>query len=210
MTGRGRRNSPRRLQRVYRDNIQGISEDSMHRLANKAGATRVSKDIYPELRAIIVDYLNNLVKAVVEYSSYSKKKIITEEHVKLAIELMGPKSYFAFVGDSMKKCPVSQKVRLETKIREYQNQIDCLTFSKLPVSRIIREVAQEYVREAKFSENSLIYIQANLEDVLLKILVVAIKIMYNSKHATLDGNSIKLAVDIMKNTCQGQKYHTIL
>lgn len=204
MTGRGR--TPRRL----RDNIYGISEDSMHRLANKAGAIRVSKDIYPELKAIIIDYLNNLLKAVGEYVSYNKKKIVTEEHVKLAIELMGSKSYFAFVGDSMKKCPVSQKVRLETKIREYQNQIDCLTFSKLPVRRIIREVAQDYIIEAKFSENSLIYIQANLEDVLLKILVVAIKIMHNSKHTTLDENSIKLAIDIMKNTCQGQKYHTIL
>lgn len=188
------------------DNVYSISDDALHRLAYKAGANRVNGLVYPEMRKIIMSYLNNLIKFTVEYASYEKKKTISEDHVKMAIEFLGSKSYFAF-NFKTKPCHVSTKKKIVSRINEYQNQSDCLTFPKLSISRLIREVGQDYQTNLKWSENSLVYIQNQLEDVLIRVLTVAIKILINSKRTTLDRESVKLAVNILTDACQGQNYH---
>lgn len=205
MTGRGRIMSRRRHRRVLRYNIHGLTEAAFRRLANKAGAVRVSKDIYDELRTIASDYLYSLIDSAITYMIHAKRVTVTEEDVKHSLELVGSKIYFAS-GD-MKMCPVSHKKKLETRIREYQEQKDCLIFPRLPIIRLIREVAQDYKSDTRFSENALIYTQVALEDVLLRTIVVALKIVLNKKQTTLDADSLKLAMDIMESTCQGQKYH---
>jgi histone H3/H4 len=110
----------------------------------------------------------------------------------------------------MKTCPVSTKKKIVTKLVEYHKQSDCLTLAKAPVVTLIKEIVRDYKPDCKWSEDALINIQIALEDMLYKIIAVAMKIVVNAERKTLDVSSLKLAIDILKNTCKGEKYQNIL
>jgi histone H3/H4 len=199
---------PRRS-RITKDSVELVASNAaLHRLAFKAGAFRINAEVYPILRHLIRDLLENIVRLSVEYTDYERKKIISTEHVQHAIHFLG-KTFYAHEG-KMKTCPVSTKKKIITKLVEYQNQSDCLNLAKGPVVTLIREIVQDYRTDCKWSENALINVQIALEDMLHKIIVVAMKIVVNGDRKTLDVSSLKLAIDILKTTCRGEKYNNIL
>lgn len=195
--------------KLRKTNIELVASNAaLHRLAFKAGAFRINAEVYPILRYLIKDLLDNIIRLSVEYADYERKKIVSVQHVQHAMNVLG-KAFYVHEG-KMKTCPVSTKKKVDTKLVEYQNQSDCLTLAKAPVVKLIKEVAQDYKQECKWSEDALINVQIVLEDMLHKIISVAMKIVANGERKTLDASSLKLAIDILKNTCKGEKYQNIL
>jgi histone H4 len=74
MSGRGKggkglgKGGAKRLHRkVFRDNIQGITEPAIRRLARRGGVKRISGLIYEETRGVLKVFLENVIRDAVTY-----------------------------------------------------------------------------------------------------------------------------------------------
>jgi histone H3/H4 len=177
---------------------------SLQRLAYKAGAVRVSSTVYDELRYIGGNYIKILVRTSITYADYEKRKTVSGDHMKHAVEQIG--TSFLFAPGKILPCKTPTKKRLVNKIKELQAQTDCFTLSKLPIIKMIKESYRDNIR---WSEDALNIAQLALEHILIKILHAGLKITLNSERKTLMDSDVKLAIDLMKENCTGEKYNTI-
>lgn len=77
-------------------------------------------------------------------------------------------------------------------IRSKQKQSNCVYFGKLPFSRFVRELAQDYSDDSKFSENSLIILQLYIESYLVDLLDSANKIALSANRVLVKPSDIQL------------------
>jgi histone H3/H4 len=191
-----------------------MNNSSLQRLAYKAGAVRTSVKVYDDLRDIGINYLQNLVQTAIIFTEYEKKSTVSGEHMKHAIEQIG--TTFLVAPGKISTCKTPTKKRLINKIKELQAQSDCFTFSKLPIIRKIKELSQYETRQNsrtglyRWSEEALNNAQLALEYVLYKIIKAGLKVTLNDSRKTLMETDVRLAVDLMKETCRGENYHKAL
>ena len=83
MSGRGKggkglgKGGAKRHRKVLRDNIQGITEPAIRRLARRGGVKRISGLIYEEIRGVIKSFLENEIRDSVTYTEHARRKIVT-------------------------------------------------------------------------------------------------------------------------------------
>lgn len=174
-----------------------MNNSALQRLAHKAGATRVSSEVYNRARNIGDQYLKSIVNYAIIYCEHENKKIITEEHSLHAIEHVGFSGMYRAVGD-IKKCKTSNKKKLITRIKEYQNQSDCVTLSKAPIEQQIKSLGSDF----KWSKEALINIQFALEFMLYQLLYSALKVTINAKRITVLDSDVDLTIDLITTNCK--------
>lgn len=178
-----------------------MNNSALQRLAYKAGAVRVSSAVYDVLRTVGRQYLTSIVRAAITYCEYENKKIISEDHAIHAIEFIGFSKMYKAVGD-IKTCPKSTKRKLISKIKDYQDQSDCLTMSKGAIEAEIKTISRDFATHIKWSKEALININFALEYLLYKLLFSALKVTINSKRKTLLDSDIKLTIDLVISNCK--------
>jgi histone H2A len=94
-----------------------------------------------------------------------------------------------------------RKLRPGTKalreVRKYQKMGGCLLFAKEPFGRLIREVAQDYDAELKFTAKSLELIQLYVEAYLVKVMANANELVVYGGKQTISPKEIDLARHLM-------------
>lgn len=91
--------------RIINDNIQGLSNPAISRLAHTSSAKYISSMIYEEVRGLAKVFVEEMVKRAVLYAEHGKRKTITHEDALYALELIGRKMYFT--GDAkLARCSV--------------------------------------------------------------------------------------------------------
>jgi histone H4 len=99
MTGHGKgakglgKGGTKRHRFILRDNIQGISNASIRRLARRAGVMRMSGLVYHETRAVLKVFVRNLVQDAVVYSEQAHRKTVTTMDVVFALKRQGRTLY---------------------------------------------------------------------------------------------------------------------
>lgn len=88
----GRTNPKHR--KILRDSIQGVTKPAIQRLCRRAGVKSASSVVYYDIRALILSYLQSLMKIVVEFSKVNRRKVIMVEDVINALGVQGTKLAF--------------------------------------------------------------------------------------------------------------------
>ena len=83
------------LQKVLRDNIQGITKPAIRRLARRGGVKRISGLIYEETRGVLKVFLEAVIRDSVTYTEHARRKTVTAMDVVYALKRQGRTLYGA-------------------------------------------------------------------------------------------------------------------
>ncbi len=87
-------NTQLKHKKVLRDNINGISDGDLQRLAHKAGCKYVSALGYKELRAQLMNYLQIVSKRAITFTEHDRRRRVVENDYREALRLMGRPAMF--------------------------------------------------------------------------------------------------------------------
>jgi histone H4 len=76
-----------------REVILGITKPAIRRLARRGGVKRISADIYPETRAVLRSFLENVIKDTVTYTEHARRKTVSAMDVIYALKRQGRTLY---------------------------------------------------------------------------------------------------------------------
>lgn len=93
--GKGKRHLPQR--QVLRDNIQGICNPAMKRLARRGGVKSIKFEIYEETRSALKRFLEDVIKDAVIYSEHANRMTVSAMDVVYALKRQG-KTLYGFGG----------------------------------------------------------------------------------------------------------------
>jgi len=99
MSGRGKggeglgKGGTKRHRKVLRDNIQGITNPAIRRLARRGGVKRISGLIYEETRGVLKVFLENMVRDAVTYTEHARRKTVNALDVVHALKRQGRTLY---------------------------------------------------------------------------------------------------------------------
>lgn len=79
----------KRHRKVLRDNIQGITKTSIRRLARRGGVNRVSGLIYEEVRSVLKDFMEKVIREAIIYAENAHRKTISGMDVVYALKRKG-------------------------------------------------------------------------------------------------------------------------
>ena len=94
MSGRGRSNMRCHHRIIFRDNIQGITNGNIRRLARQGGVKYISNRSYDEIRQVLKIFLENVITKAVSYTEHRRGcKTVTAMDVVYALKLLGKPIY---------------------------------------------------------------------------------------------------------------------
>ena len=79
----------RRITRTPEMTLQGITKQSIRRLARRGGVARISGLMYEETRGVLKTYLENVIKDAVTYTDHARRKTVTAADVVHAMRRQG-------------------------------------------------------------------------------------------------------------------------
>ena len=83
----------KRVHRMNKDVILGITKPAIRRLARRGGVKRISGLIYEETRSVLKLFLQSVVKDAVTYTEYARRKTVTAMDVVYALKRQGRTLY---------------------------------------------------------------------------------------------------------------------
>ena len=155
----------KRKVKILRDNIDGITKGSIKELAKKAGVKNISSLTYDEVKGRVKQMLENWMHNIITYTQHGRKHTVGIKEVSAGI----PHKYYSKLLNE-KKCTRKKRKSPEKQIAYYQNLGGCLSIRKKPFERLVREVAQDYAMDIRFSAEAIIMIQHCLENCVVDML----------------------------------------
>ncbi|EKX41614.1 hypothetical protein GUITHDRAFT_74578 [Guillardia theta CCMP2712] len=99
MTGSGRgckglgKGIAKRHSKVLRDNMQGITKPAIRRLARRGGVKRISSLIYQEIRTVLREFLEIMIRDAMIYAKHARRDTVTAMDVVYALKRRGRTLY---------------------------------------------------------------------------------------------------------------------
>lgn len=87
------RHGQKRIRRVLRENIRGITKNDIRRLARRGGVKRISQPIYELSRGCLKLFLENVIRDAITYTEHAKRSTVTAMDVVYALRLKGHTLY---------------------------------------------------------------------------------------------------------------------
>ena len=91
--GLGGKGGAKRHRKGTRENIQGITKPAIRRLARRGGVKRISGDIYEEVRSVLKQFLESIIRDSVTYTEHARRKTVTATDVVFALKRQGKTLY---------------------------------------------------------------------------------------------------------------------
>lgn len=176
--------SPNRHRRILRDSIHGISAPSLKRISLRTGHVRSqSRSTVSTIKNKIKTFLEGVIHDAVVIMVHAREKTVSVKAVEMALErrsklftkkILGSppskrcESYASHIkkgrrsksrgsaagGVERPRKRLSRAVSLQRRIRFYQNRHDCLHLPKLAMSRLIREIGQDFANDLRWSSKA--------------------------------------------------------
>jgi histone H4 len=89
----GNKGGVKRLRKVLRDNIQGITKSSIRNLARRGGVKRMSGLIYEEACSRLKVFMETVIADAVTYTEHARRKTVTTMDVVYALKRHGRTLY---------------------------------------------------------------------------------------------------------------------
>ena len=71
---------------MLRDNLQGITNPAIRRIAHRSGVKRISGHVYEDARAALKTFLEGLIRDTTSYTEYARRKTVTSMDVIYALK----------------------------------------------------------------------------------------------------------------------------
>lgn len=78
---------------TLRQNVQGITNPGIRRLARRGGVKRISRQIYDDSRAALKVFLEGIIRDSVTYMEHARRKTVTALDVVYALKRSGRTLY---------------------------------------------------------------------------------------------------------------------
>jgi histone H4 len=91
--GKSTQGAGKRHRKVLRDNIQGVTNPAIRRLARRGGVKRISGLIYEETREVLKKFLEHVIRDAVTYTEHARRKTVTAMDVVYALKRQGRTLY---------------------------------------------------------------------------------------------------------------------
>ena len=95
--GKGRaglgKGGAKRLRKVIRESIQGITNPTIRRLARRGGVKRIAKPVYETVRGVLKNFLENILKDAMTYTDHARRKTVTSLDIVHALKRNGRTLY---------------------------------------------------------------------------------------------------------------------
>jgi len=91
--GKGRSGGKRQRGGARRSALDRITNGSIRRLARRGGVKRISAGIYGDTRAVINQFLDNVLRDAVTYTEHAGRKTVTTVDVVFALKRQGRTIY---------------------------------------------------------------------------------------------------------------------
>jgi histone H3 len=202
--------------KVIRDSINGITAPAIARLCQTAGIKRISRNVYEEVRGVMKVYVENTLRDALVFCEHVRRKTLQEGDLDAALQVTG-KYLGAGINPNTDKTFSTKKSRSkgkkdklepsETKkvhrfkpgtvalrdIRFQQKNSEHFCIPKVNFSRLVREVAQDYHDEMRFSKNFMELFQLVVEDYLVGLMGMANLCAIHAGRQTIFPKDIQLA-----------------
>ena len=73
--------------------VEGITKPAIRRLARRGGVHRISRTIYQEVRTVLVNFLKQVVRDAITYTTHARRKTVTALDVVYALKRQGRTLY---------------------------------------------------------------------------------------------------------------------
>jgi histone H4 len=83
----------KRRARNNRETVQGITKPAIRRLARRGGVKRISGLIYEEVRIVLKQFLEKVVRDAVWYTEHARRKTVTAMDIVYALKRQGRTLY---------------------------------------------------------------------------------------------------------------------
>jgi histone H4 len=93
--GVGKEGTGKRHIGVRRDNLSGITNPAIVRLARRGGVARMSRQVYPEARNILKKWLTDVLDPTITLTLHANRKTVTLDDVIYGLDETGNKLYGA-------------------------------------------------------------------------------------------------------------------
>lgn len=92
-SGEAKGASSKRLKKVVKDSVRGVTHPAIRRLARRAGIKRISGLLYDEVRGVLRAFVNGVVKDAISYTEAAKRKSVFPSDVVHALRRRGKAIY---------------------------------------------------------------------------------------------------------------------
>lgn len=79
--------------KILRDNIQGLTNPAMRRLARRAGIKRIRADFYATIRGETKGFLEKLIHNATTFVEHAKRTTVTHRDIKEGLRILGTTAY---------------------------------------------------------------------------------------------------------------------
>lgn len=84
---------PIRYRKVLRDNINGVTNPAIRRLARRGGVKRISSSTYDATREMLKIFLTTMIRDATIYAEHANRKTVTSNDVLYALKRNGRALY---------------------------------------------------------------------------------------------------------------------
>jgi len=85
----------KRLKKVVRDSVRGVTKPAIRRLARRGGVKRISGLLYEEVRGVLKSFVEGVVRDAIAYTEHSKRRTVTALDVVHGLKRRGRTIYGA-------------------------------------------------------------------------------------------------------------------
>lgn len=171
--------------KVLRDNIQGITNSAITRLARQAGVVRLNSLVYEEIRGILRSKLEEVLKKATILVEHFHKRTISMDVViaSLPFHMFTTSTRY----DIFKKPKINGKRGSITlrQIRFYQKQFGTFLLRKSSFARLVHEVGQDFKNDLRYSRLGIKALQTFIEMYIINLFKKTIAVGINSGRVTL-------------------------
>jgi histone H4 len=92
-SGESKGTSSKRLKKVVKDSVKGVTSPAIRRLARRAGIKRISGLLYDEVRGVLKSFVESVVRDAIAYTESAKRKSVQPSDVVNALRRRGKAIY---------------------------------------------------------------------------------------------------------------------
>jgi len=86
--GLGKSFGAKRHRRILRDNIAGLKKPNIADICHKGGVPTIGNDVYEEMRFIVRDDIETILKVAITLTGDRKQKTVSQDDITNAINMM--------------------------------------------------------------------------------------------------------------------------
>jgi len=92
-SGGAKGSSTKRMKKLLKGNINGVTKGSIRRLSRRGGVKRISGLLYEEVRGVLKTFVETTVRDATAYAEHGKRKTVTALDVVHALKKRGRMLY---------------------------------------------------------------------------------------------------------------------